>query len=99
MARRLTPLARAAEGDDRLALLKQLRSRLVDAIDECVCTRDLEPLTRRLNVVSQEIDDILGSHPSNSPADVIAPRREQRRRSGGVVAYDRTIARGGGAHG
>jgi hypothetical protein len=41
--------------------------------------RDVEPLVRRLDVVSQEIDDILGLVPSNSPADVIAARREARR--------------------
>ena len=78
MARRLTALQRAAESDNRLALLKELRSRLVTAIDECVCVRDLEPLTRRLAAISQEIDDILGLQPSNSPADVIAARREAR---------------------
>ncbi len=86
MARRVTPLRRAAESDDRLALLKEMRSRLVDAIDEVTCSRDLEPLCRRLDAVSQEIEDILGSHPSNSPADILRARREQRRKARGLKA-------------
>jgi hypothetical protein len=99
MARRLTPLARAAESDNRLALLKELRSRLVNAIDECVCTRDLEPLTRRLDVISGEIDDIFGLTPSHSPADILKARREERRRKGLPVSIDHSVERGTKLHG
>jgi hypothetical protein len=77
---RMTPLWEAADSNDRLALLKEIHARLVDAIDECECVRDLEPLCRRLDVVSAEIDDLLARVPGNSPADAIAARRAQRRR-------------------
>jgi hypothetical protein len=50
-------------------------------------------------VVSQEIDDILGLQPSGSPADVIAARREQRRRRGKTVSIDHTVERGTKLHG
>ena len=99
MARRLTPLQRAAESDNRLALLKELRGRLVSAIDECVCVRDLEPLTRRLDVVSQEIDDILGVHPSNSPADILRERRAARRARVETVAINHSAVRDTKLHG
>lgn len=95
----MTPLARAAASDDRLALLKELRSRLVSAIDEVRCVRDLEPLTRRLDVVSEEIADLLALQPSDSPADVIAARREARRSRGEVVSVDHSAARGTKLHG
>jgi hypothetical protein len=78
----MTPLSVAAESDDRLALLKEIRARLVDAIDDCECARDLEPLCRRLDAVSAEIDDLLARVPANSAADVIAARRAARRGKG-----------------
>ena len=67
MSRR-TVLAVAAESEDWLRLLRALRKRLVDAIDSAECVRDLEPLARRLDVVSQEIDDLAsrGSHGSRN---------------------------------
>jgi len=77
---RMTRLCSAAESDDRLALLKEIRARLVDAIDSCECVRDLEPLARRLDVVSVEIDDLLARQPDSSPADLIAARRAARRK-------------------
>jgi hypothetical protein len=78
----MTPLSVAADSDDRLALLKEMRTRLVAAIDECECARDLEPLCRRLDAVSVAIDDLLARVPGNSPADVIAARRAARRGKG-----------------
>jgi hypothetical protein len=78
----MTPLAEAADSDDRLALLKELRARLVDAIDESECARDLEPLCRRLDAISLEIDDLLARAPSSSAADLISARRAARRRKG-----------------
>jgi hypothetical protein len=80
-------LARAAASEDRLRLLRELRTRLVNAIDEVTCVRDLEPLARRLDAVSAEIDDLAAMRePSGSPADVIAARRAERQRQGQPVA-------------
>ena len=62
-----------------LKLLRELRTRLVNAIDEVTCVRDLEPLARRLDAVSAEIDDLAAMRePSGSPADVIAALRAER---------------------
>jgi hypothetical protein len=68
-------------------------------IEEVTCVRDWEPLVRRADVVSQEIDDILGLQPSGSPADVIAARREQRRANGQVMAIDHSVDHGTKLHG
>lgn len=80
MARRLTPLGEAAASEDRLRLLRELRTRLVDAVDEVTCARDLEPLARRLDAISAEIDELAGQRDSTGAADAIAARREQRLR-------------------
>jgi hypothetical protein len=99
MARRRSSLAVAAASENRLRFLQELRARLVAAIEEVTCVRDLEPLVRRADVVSQEIDDILALQPSGSPADVIAARRAQRRAAGQVVAIDHSVDRGTKLHG
>ena len=76
-------------------MLRELRSRLVDAIDEVTCVRDLEPLARRLDAVSREIDDLAAvREPTGSPADILRERRERRRRRGEAVAIDHSAARG-----
>jgi hypothetical protein len=97
---RKTALARAAASEDRLKLLRELRTRLVDAVDSVTCVRDLEPLARRLDAVSAEIDDLAGMRePSGSPADVIAARRAERQRRGEPVALSRAATRGEHLHG
>jgi hypothetical protein len=92
-----TALAKAAASEDRLKLLRELRARLVDAIDEVTCVRDLEPLARRLDVVSLEIDEL--RPPELSAVDVIAKRRAARRAKGAPVAYSHAEARGITRHG
>jgi hypothetical protein len=97
---RRTALARAAASEDRLRLVRELRSRLVAAIDEVSCVRDLEPLARRLDAVSAEIDDLAAMRePSGSPADVIAARRAERQRQGRPVAVSHAAVRGAKLHG
>jgi hypothetical protein len=97
---RKTALARAAESEDRLKLLRELRSRLVAAIDEVTCVRDLEPLARRLDAVSAEIDDLAAMRePSGSPVDEILARRAERAASGEAVVPSRAAARGTRVHG
>jgi hypothetical protein len=81
-----------------LKLLRELRSRLVDAVDEVTCVRDLEPLARRLDVVSAEIAE-LAPLEQESPLDQILARREQRRSEGKPVPPGRAAARGGRVHG
>jgi hypothetical protein len=83
-----TALAKAAASEDRLKLLRELRARLVDAIDEVTCVRDLEPLARRLDAVSAEVDELAGQRePSGSPADVL---RERGRRGAPRARLSRT---------
>ena len=95
-----TALAKAAASEDRLKLLRELRARLVDAIDEVACVRDLEPLARRLDAVSAEVDELAGQREfTGSPADVIAARREERKRRGQTVAIDHSAERGTKLHG
>jgi hypothetical protein len=97
---RRTALARAAASEDRLKLLRELRTRLVNAIDEVTCVRDLEPLARRLDAVSAEIDDLAAMRePSGSPADIIAARRAERVRRGESVALSHAATRGAKLHG
>jgi hypothetical protein len=73
---------------------------LVTAIDEVTCVRDLEPLARRLDAVSAEIDDLAAMRePSGSPADVIAARRAERLRRGEPVAISRAATRDARLHG
>lgn len=47
----------AAASGDRLKLLRAIRSRLAEAMEDCPA-KDLSPLTRRLQDVVQEIDDL-----------------------------------------
>ncbi len=85
MAQRLTALAKAAASEDRLALLRQLRTDLVEAFEQAECVRDKEPLARRLQSIAQEIDE-LAPAAEPSAADMIAARRAERRRRGGTPA-------------
>jgi hypothetical protein len=97
---RRSALAVAAASEDRLKLLRELRRRLVNAIGEVTCVRDLEPLARRLDVVSAEIDELAGQRePTGSPADVIAARRAERARRGGPGAMSHAVTRGTKLHG
>lgn len=90
----------AANSDDRLKLLRELRSRLVDAVDSVECARDLEPLCRRLDVISAEIDELAGQREATgTPVDVINARREARRRAGLPVTPARTGDPGERTHG
>ncbi|WP_156737740.1 hypothetical protein [Mycobacterium sp. E735] len=100
MAQRVTALARAAASEDRLKLLRELRARVVEALDQSQCARDVEPLARRLAAISGEIDELASQRePSRSPADVIAARREERRRRGEAVPLDHSEARRTRVHG
>lgn len=47
----------AAASGDRLKLLRAIRERLAEAMEDCPA-KDLSPLTRRLQDVVQEIDDL-----------------------------------------
>lgn len=47
----------AAASGDRLKLLRAIRARLAEAMEDCPA-KDLSPLTRRLQDVVQEIDDL-----------------------------------------
>jgi hypothetical protein len=76
-----------------LKLLRELRARVVEALDEAVCVRDVEPLARRLAAISAEIDEQAGQRePTGSPADSLRERRERLRRRGGTSAIDRSAA-------
>jgi hypothetical protein len=95
-----SPSERAAASEDRLKLRRELRTRLVDAVDSVTCVRDLEPLARRLDAVSAEIDDLAAMRePSGSPADVIAARRAERLARGEPVALSRAATRDTRLHG
>jgi hypothetical protein len=60
----------------------------------------LEPLVRRLDVVSAEIDELAGQREATgSPADVIAARRAARGRGGQVGAVNHSVARDEKLHG
>ena len=48
----------AAISEDRLTLLRVMRDRLALELDTSSCTRDVEPLMRRLQSVSAEIDEL-----------------------------------------
>ncbi len=100
MAQRVTPLAKAAASEDRLKLLRELRARVVETLDQAQCVRDVEPLARRLAALSAEIDELaFQREPQDSPVDVIKARREARRRRGETVAVDHSVARGTKLHG
>ncbi len=95
MPRKLSPLAEAAASEDRLKLLRELRARVVKALDEAQCVRDVEPLARRLAAISAEVDELAAQRElSGSPAELIAARREARRRRGETVSVDHSAARG-----
>ncbi|WP_156736524.1 hypothetical protein [Mycobacterium sp. E3298] len=81
----MTPLAKAASSESRLKLLRELRGRLVDAVDRAECVRDVEPLCRRLAAVAAEIEELAEREKSGGPLDVVMARREARLRGGGVV--------------
>jgi hypothetical protein len=85
MAQRVTALAKAAASEDRLKLLRELRARLVEAMDEAQCVRDVGPLARRLQSVAEEIAE-LAPAAEPSPADMIAARRAKRRKGAGTSA-------------
>ena len=100
MAQRVTALAKAAASEDRLKLLRELRARVVEALDQSQCVRDVEPLARRLAAISAEIDELAGQRePTGSPADILRERREQRLRRGEAVSVDHAAARGVKLHG
>jgi len=100
MAQRVTPLAKAAASEDRLKLLRELRARVVEALDGAQCVRDVEPLARRLAAISAEVDELAAQRePSGSPAELIAARREARRRRGEAVSVDHSAAWGTRMHG
>lgn len=50
-------ISSAAESGDRLKLLRAMRARLAEAMEDCPA-KDLSPLTRRLQDIVQEIDDL-----------------------------------------
>jgi hypothetical protein len=75
-----------------------LRARLVDAIDQVTCVRDLEPLARRLDVISAEISG-LAPLAESSPVDEILARRAERARRAEPVAPSHAVTRGTQLHG
>ena len=57
----------------------------VGRTDTSSCTRDVEPLMRRLQSIAAEIDELAACRePQSTPADVIRERREARLRKGAV---------------
>ena len=48
----------AAAGDDRLAVLVELRNLLADRLEQCGSDRDIAALSRQLVQVTAEIDEI-----------------------------------------
>ena len=81
-------------------MLRELRARVVEALDQSQCVRDVEPLARRLAAISAEIDELAGQRePQGTPVDVIRARREAGRRNGKVVTYSHAEVRGEQAHG
>ena len=91
------PRQEPRRSEDRLKLLRELRTRVVEAIDESTCVRDLEPLARRLAAISAEIDELAGQREvTGSPADVIAARRAARAGRGETQAM---VLRTSKAHG
>jgi hypothetical protein len=70
----------------------------VDAIDEVTCVRDLEPLARRLDVVSAEITE-LAPLAEPSAVDEVLARRAERAARGDPVTPSRATTQGGRAHG
>ncbi len=75
----------AALQEDRLVLLRAMRERIALELDTSSCTRDVEPLMRRLQSIAAEIDELAACRePQSTPADVIRERREARLRKGAV---------------
>ena len=65
----------AAESEDQLELLRALRTKLAWELDNASCTRDVEPLARRLAVIGEQIADLTAMKDTSSPADMMAERR------------------------
>lgn len=71
-------LSGVAATGDRLATLKHLRQTLAEVIDEGPPPRDLAALSRRLQVVLEEIAELEDSGAGESKADELARRRRER---------------------
>ncbi len=74
-------LANIARQGDRVAILKALRDRLADDLDNAEEPRDVAALALRLSDVLAQIDAMPTSE-KVSRADEIADRRAARRRAG-----------------
>jgi hypothetical protein len=80
MARKMTPLEQAAASENRVALLRELRTHAIGPLQESECLRDVEPLIWRIAALAAEIDALAAAE-MPSAADQIARRRAQRRGS------------------
>ena len=78
----------AAAQEDRLVLLRAMRDRICLELDTSSCTRDVEPLMRRLQSVAAEIDELAGQRETDSESvlEQILLRREARKARGDVSA-------------
>lgn len=72
-------LSAVASTGDRLSTLRHLRQTLSEAIDAGPPARDLAALSRRLQMVLEEVEDLKGGGSAQlSKADELARRRRER---------------------
>lgn len=71
----MSALSEAAASGDRLALLYALRNRIAAEIEDCP-TRDLSPLTRRLQDIVSDIEELEAQRKQENPGD--GKQRDQR---------------------
>jgi hypothetical protein len=80
-----TDMTMVSVTEDRLSMLKQLRSRLSQQVDTCGDERSLCLLVTQLRAVLAEVAE-LDSGAELSVADQIAARRAKRRKGAGASA-------------
>ena len=64
-------MSRISKSDDRLSQLKELRTKLGIAIDNCESMRDLASLSKQFRETIKEIDELEGSNVTTTEIDDI----------------------------
>lgn len=72
-------IATAANRGDRLVTLKALRQKIAKAIDDSQSARDIAALSRQLQSILQDIDDIESLIPPEKPQTVMEKLQAKHR--------------------
>lgn len=70
-------LATIVESNDNLAMLRALRRKLAETIDETTSARDLPALCRQLQSVSERITELEAQQSDDPIADILNDRKQR----------------------